>query len=151
MVASLPKPISSGSSKEEEKEGSHLSYLSGIELHIAQQRAGSFHNNESDGSVVHHYKKLNTHAFHTIRTAEEAKKETYDNEYDEEYDEDDDEEYDNIDKISQFNLNLLSLFGLILMLSHVWWIIDIILWSFKFYTTGLNGNWFGNPIQQCRL
>lgn len=64
---------------------------------------------------------------------------------------DDEDEDDHIDKISQFNFNLLSLFGLLLVLTHVWWIVDIILWCFGFYTTGLNGSYFGNPVKQCHL
>jgi len=70
---------------------------------------------------------------------------------DEEYDDDEEEVEDNIDRLSQFNFNLLASFAFLLLLTHIWWIIDVILWCFGFYSTGINGVWSGNPLRQCSL
>lgn len=61
------------------------------------------------------------------------------------------EKEESIDKVQAFNFNKLAMFAMILVLSHVWWAVDVILWSFDYYTTGLNGAWFGNPVLQCPL
>lgn len=61
------------------------------------------------------------------------------------------EKAEEIDKVQAFNFNKLAMFAVILVLSHVWWAVDVILWSFDYYTTGLNGAWFGNPVLQCPL
>lgn len=67
-------------------------------------------------------------------------------------DEDEEEEEgEEIDATLQFDFRLLACFGFLLILTHVWWVIDIVLWSFGFYTTGLGGGWFGNPVEQCPL
>lgn len=110
--------------------------MSGIDLHIIQQRAGSLRvsRTNADGFPL----KEEGGVSHTDDDYEDGEL-------------DDEDEDDHIDKISQFNFNLLSLFGLLLVLTHVWWIVDIILWCFGFYTTGLNGSYFGNPVKQCHL
>lgn len=49
----------------------------------------------------------------------------------------------------QVNSCFLVIFGFLLILSHVWWIIDICMWGWDHYSTGMNGYWFGNPLDQC--
>lgn len=55
------------------------------------------------------------------------------------------------DKVHAFNYFRLVTFCFLLLLSHIWWIVDVVLWSFDFYSTGVNGVWFGNPLEQCPL
>lgn len=128
-------------------EESSLLNFSGIDLHIAQQRRfASFRMSDSDefpdGTFTQKERKDNlVHTMNNNNVQED----------DDDVDDDNEDKYDKIDKISEFNFCLLSLFAIILMITHIWWFLDIIFWYSDFYSTGLNGNYFGNPMKQCPL
>jgi len=48
---------------------------------------------------------------------------------------------------------LLEAFGTLVSISPMfaWWIIDVVMWGVGYYTTGTNGDHFGNPTEQCAL